>query len=147
MISSNSTLPIMKRNRNGISLFLKRKIAFFETENHWPYILGSRNTMYIHSSICTLMQSRCLRSTNLCPWKWVKPKALVRSFGLCQCHGTAGRCGAAETGRQNTSHIYFITALSCSCNAPVYMLLSSVNYSTQYKPLLRRVIVVIVLES
>ena len=27
----------MKRNRNGISLFLKRKIAFFETENHWPY--------------------------------------------------------------------------------------------------------------
>ena len=28
----------MKRNRNGISLFLKRKIAFFETENHWPYI-------------------------------------------------------------------------------------------------------------
>ena len=33
MISSNSTWPIMKRNRNGISLFLKRKIAFFETEN------------------------------------------------------------------------------------------------------------------
>ena len=28
----------MKRNRNGISLFLKRKIAFFETENHWPYV-------------------------------------------------------------------------------------------------------------
>ena len=28
----------MKRNRNGISLFLKRKIVFFETENHWPYI-------------------------------------------------------------------------------------------------------------
>ena len=27
----------MKRNRNGISLFFKRKIAFFETENHWPY--------------------------------------------------------------------------------------------------------------
>ena len=27
----------MKRNRNGISLFLKRKIDFFETENHWPY--------------------------------------------------------------------------------------------------------------
>ena len=27
VISSNSTLPIMKRNRNGISLFLKRKIT------------------------------------------------------------------------------------------------------------------------
>ena len=38
VISSNSILAIMKRNRNGISLFLKQKIAFFETENHWPYI-------------------------------------------------------------------------------------------------------------
>ena len=27
----------MKRNRNGISLFGKRKITFLETENHWPY--------------------------------------------------------------------------------------------------------------
>ena len=34
VISSNSILAIMKRNRNRISLFLKRKIAFFETENH-----------------------------------------------------------------------------------------------------------------
>ena len=32
----------MKRNRNGISLFLKRKIAFFETENHWPYSMGRK---------------------------------------------------------------------------------------------------------
>ena len=38
VISSNSILAIMKRNRNGISLFLKWKIAFFETENHWPYM-------------------------------------------------------------------------------------------------------------
>ena len=33
VISSNSILALMKRNRNGISVFLKRKIAFFETEN------------------------------------------------------------------------------------------------------------------
>ena len=32
----------MKRNRNGISLFLKRKIDFFETENHWPYYYRHR---------------------------------------------------------------------------------------------------------
>ena len=46
VISSNSTLPIMKRNWNGISLFLKRKIAFFETENHWPYIVAGGSCLH-----------------------------------------------------------------------------------------------------
>ena len=52
----------MKRNRNGISLFLKRKIAFFETENHWPYICCSWICLFsvdfyyvqIMVSLCTL---------------------------------------------------------------------------------------------
>ena len=41
----------MKRNRNGISLFLKRKIVFFETENHWPYNIN--NTGYSCTSRCS----------------------------------------------------------------------------------------------
>ena len=57
VISSNSTLPIMKRNRNGIeteskrnrngiSLFFKRKIAFFATDNHWPYSYFGLGALY-----------------------------------------------------------------------------------------------------
>ena len=50
MISSNSTLPIMKRNRNGISLFLNGKLLFWKwkitgptiaVDNAWDSVLMS----------------------------------------------------------------------------------------------------------
>ena len=43
VISSNSILAIMKWNRNGISLFFETENCFFETENHWPYVMQTVN--------------------------------------------------------------------------------------------------------
>ena len=61
----------MKRNRNGISLFLKRKIDFFETENHWPY-----NTEYtlvtLHISFCRWSGHETLLIVNKGQWLHMK---------------------------------------------------------------------------
>ena len=77
VISSNSTLPIMKRNRNGISLFLKWKITFFETENHWPYIsIRWRNSFSMwgrgHSATPYLLS-----------WYIISPTSLPLFFFYC----------------------------------------------------------------
>ena len=75
VISSNSTLPIMKRNRNGISLFFKRKIAFFETENHWPYtwaLLASlQYWTWAGHLVCHLQSQSLSVSSCVCrDWSW-----------------------------------------------------------------------------
>ena len=82
VISSNSTLPIMKRNWNGISLFLKRKIAFFETENHWPYWCrsGTRSASQLSGS----------------PFGW--PRPAPRSTDACSQPDERICCSTPHTG-------------------------------------------------
>ena len=81
MISSNSTWQIMKRNRNGISPFLKRKIAFFETENHWPV------TVYLRHFNCNWVSYVCqLCVTEMLHCDWSVAGRLMRQMSLTRTH-------------------------------------------------------------